>query len=119
MSAPPTDVYFDPLDLRHLDRQVMGDARLADELLELFVAQSMRCLDRIRFGEASEVREVAHMLKGAARAVGAFRVAESAQVLEASADKEDDSRRAVADLAAQIAEATRFVDTLRRRDRLA
>lgn len=119
MTALPTDACFDPLDLRHLDKQVLGDARLADELLGLFVAQSKRCLDRIRFGEAGEVRDAAHMLKGAARAVGAFRVAEAAQLLEVSADKGGDRPDAVADLAATITEAKRFIDTLRRSNRLA
>ena len=73
------------LDLVHLSRQTLGDRALEMELLELFERQATSALSRLTgLGAAGGVAgaDVAHMLKGSARAVGAFGVARTAGDLE-------------------------------------
>lgn len=69
------------LDLVHLSRQTMGEPALESELLELFDRQAANALDRLA-GPFGKRAEIAHMLKGSARAVGAFAVADAAERLE-------------------------------------
>ncbi len=116
MSALALCIYSDAIDLRHLDRQTLGDARLADELLGLFVAQAQRCLDRVQTDNPCDLGEAAHRLKGAARAVGAFAVGDAAEALEALLVRDGDTRLARDDLAMRIAEARRFFDALQARN---
>jgi HPt (histidine-containing phosphotransfer) domain-containing protein len=81
MSRLPSD--SQEFDLAHLDRQTFGDAALRDELLRLFDQQCARLGPRIAgSGPPAERADVAHTLKGAARAVGARLVATCAEALE-------------------------------------
>lgn len=73
-----------PVDLAHLSRYTQGDRALEQEVLELFCAQSTIYLERLR--EASSDREwtdTAHLLKGSALAIGAWRAAAAAERAEA------------------------------------
>ena len=72
-----------PIDLVHLERQTLGDRELEREILSLFVRQSEMLGARIG-GEANAIERltIAHTLKGSARAIGAFRVAEAAEAVE-------------------------------------
>ncbi|MGX1787317.1 Hpt domain-containing protein [Bosea sp. NPDC055332] len=70
------------IDLVHLSRQTGGDAELERELLTLFAQQCARHLRAIHAGDANARRDAAHTLKGAARAVGAWQVAEAADRIE-------------------------------------
>ena len=71
------------LDLDHLRRQTAGDRALERELLSLFDAQCARLWPGIRDGGSSLQRaDATHTLKGSARAIGAWRLASLADVLE-------------------------------------
>ena len=70
------------IDLVHLARQTGGDAELERELLTLFAQQCARHLRTIHGGDAAARRDAAHTLKGAARAIGAWQVAEAADLIE-------------------------------------
>ncbi len=74
----------DVIDTAHLARYTMGDVKLERELLGMFDAQLeelMAALEAAR-GNGREWKLAAHTLKGAARAVGAFPLAETALALE-------------------------------------
>lgn len=73
------------LDLVHLARQTFGDRELERELLALFEQQCRRLLPVLAgTGPATERSDAAHTLKGAARAVGAWRLAAIADNLESA-----------------------------------
>jgi HPt (histidine-containing phosphotransfer) domain-containing protein len=72
-----------PLDLDHLRSQTLGDPDLQRTVLRLFIRQVGECIAGIRAAETVTARsEAAHMLVGAARAVGAFPVARIAGEIE-------------------------------------
>ena len=73
------------LDLVHLARMTLGDRSLEAEVLGLFLRQSGTLAERAANAEGAELAALAHTLKGSARAVGAWRVAECAERLETSA----------------------------------
>jgi HPt (histidine-containing phosphotransfer) domain-containing protein len=72
-----------PIDLVHLSRQTAGDRALEQELLALFSDQCVKHLGTI-CAEVSpdHKRDAAHTLKGAAKAIGAWTVADMAGALE-------------------------------------
>jgi HPt (histidine-containing phosphotransfer) domain-containing protein len=73
------------LDLAHLGAQTLGDHKLQYELLHLFAAQSPALVARMHtIGQTDPkiLGDLAHHLKGAARAIGAFSVAAAAEALE-------------------------------------
>jgi HPt (histidine-containing phosphotransfer) domain-containing protein len=78
-----------PFDLVHLSRQTMGDRELEHEVLALFERQANHIgvkLVTLEAGADHLVRaDLAHKLKGSARAVGAFAVARAAENYEHSA----------------------------------
>lgn len=71
------------IDESHLDRQTMGDARLADELLEMFVLQLDAAMRELATAGPQRRIAIAHSLKGTARSLGIAAVAECAAALEA------------------------------------
>ena len=73
-----------PIDLTHLARQTMGDRDLEREILELFVEQALTVRDKIAGANLKERLFLAHALKGSARGVGAFAIAECASAIENS-----------------------------------
>jgi HPt (histidine-containing phosphotransfer) domain-containing protein len=105
------------IDLVHLARQTGGDHELERELLCLFSQQCIRHLRTIHAAEDAQTRmDAAHTLKGAARAVGAWQVAEAADVIERElAEPEPRPRRteaAMDALALAAAEARAVVSRL-------
>jgi HPt (histidine-containing phosphotransfer) domain-containing protein len=95
---------FGPFDAAFLDRVTFGDRKLARELLMLFGAQANTLALAIGAAAGPKTRrEIAHRLKGAARAVGAFGVANAAEEIELAADAEAEA--AIARLNARVAEA--------------
>ena len=71
------------IDLVHLARQTGGDQELERELLALFAQQCVRHLRAIHAAEDTQVKmDAAHTLKGAARAIGAWHVADAADAIE-------------------------------------
>lgn len=73
-----------PVDLAQLARQTMGNRDLEREVLHLFIRQSETYLDRLAAPDAN-VAELAHVILGSARGIGAVRVARAAERLELSA----------------------------------
>jgi len=82
-----------PIDLAHLDRQTMGDAALQAEVLGLLDDQLTTVLSTIGDASPEERAALAHGLKGAARGVGAFALAEGADAVERAPDLDDSLRR--------------------------
>ncbi|MFO1148451.1 MAG: Hpt domain-containing protein [Alsobacter sp.] len=96
------------LDLDHLARQTLHDPELERQIVAMFFEQSAEVLRQI--WDAAEHRqrmEAAHRLKGSARAVGAWRVAEASGRVEAlpAHAPDDHVLEAVAGLHAKVAEA--------------
>jgi HPt (histidine-containing phosphotransfer) domain-containing protein len=71
-----------PVDLAHLARQTMGDRSLEQEVLALFVQQALSVRDRIVDADIKDRLLLAHGLKGSARGVGAFAIADCATEIE-------------------------------------
>lgn len=71
------------IDLVHLRRFTMGNAGVEAEVLQLFLQQVPRSLDDLRAAaDAWAWKVAAHTLKGSARAVGAWKLAEHAESAE-------------------------------------
>jgi len=83
MPASPPAADLCPVDFDHLTRMTLGEKALEREVLEMFLAQSNRLLDALASLPA-ETGALAHTLKGSARAIGAFKVADRAAALEAT-----------------------------------
>ena len=74
-------------DAAHLARYTGGDAALRDELLGLMCDQAQRCLAIMDSPvDASAWRAACHTLKGAARGVGAFALADLCDAIEPAAE---------------------------------
>lgn len=73
-----------PIDLEHLARQTFGDRALEGEVLALFSRQAAAIGARMATASPEERSILAHTLKGSARSIGAFRVAEQAERIEAA-----------------------------------
>jgi len=104
MSSPPLAPDDGPIDFEHLSRMTLGDPALECEVLSMFVAQSARLLDKLA-GLPADAGSIAHTLKGSARAIGAFGVAEAASRLEAVLSEADEARGALDTLRDAVAEA--------------
>jgi HPt (histidine-containing phosphotransfer) domain-containing protein len=83
--APPLVPEDQAIDVAHLSRMTLGDPGLEHQVLELFDRQAELLLPRIRAAAPSVSMAAAHTLKGSARGIGAWRVARSAESLEAAA----------------------------------
>lgn len=71
-----------PIDLAHLARQTMGDRALEQEVLRLFIRQAQSAGAHIGNAPALERYRIAHALKGSARSVGAFALADCLAEIE-------------------------------------
>lgn len=100
-----------PVDLVHLARHTLGDRNLEREVLQLFCRQSVIYLDRLKQARASTSRvEAAHTIKGSAKGIGAWTVAELAQAVEERSEQPVSGARAlIADLEQAIADANGFI----------
>ena len=79
-----------PVDRVHLQRQTLGDSGLEREILSLFRRQSASVFARLSDArQQNERRDLAHTLKGSARAIGAWRVAAAAEAVEAAGPDAD------------------------------
>jgi HPt (histidine-containing phosphotransfer) domain-containing protein len=104
MVSPPLAPDDGPIDFEHLSRMTLGDPALECEVLTMFVAQSAKLLDQLAT-LPPESGALAHTLKGSARAIGAFAVADAAAGLETALTKADDVRAALDGLKDAVAEA--------------
>jgi HPt (histidine-containing phosphotransfer) domain-containing protein len=104
MSSPPLAPDDGPIDFEHLARMTLGDSALECEVLSMFVAQSAKLLDQLA-ALPPEAGNIAHTLKGSARAIGAFAVAEAASRLEAVLSETGEARAALDTLKDAVAQA--------------
>ena len=114
MPSPPLVPDDGPIDIEHLRRMTLGDAGLEREVLAMFSAQSASLICTLA-GLPEDAGALAHTLKGSARAIGAFRVADAAGGLEALLQNGGDPAEAVADLSDAVAQARSAVDAMLRR----
>ncbi|MBB5047571.1 HPt (histidine-containing phosphotransfer) domain-containing protein [Rhodopseudomonas rhenobacensis] len=70
-----------PIDHQHLQRMTLGDEALEREVLALFIAQAKGLIARLTEWP-DDAAALAHKLKGSARGIGAFTVADAASELE-------------------------------------
>ena len=71
------------IDFNHLDKYVLGDEGLRDEVLGIFIEQLDRLLESLDPGKDDFAwKNTAHTLKGAARGVGAWDVGDLCQEAE-------------------------------------
>lgn len=114
MPSPPLAPDDGPIDSAHLDRMTLGDAALTREVLAMFSAQAVDLIGRLDL-LPSDAPALAHTLKGSARAIGAFHVADAAEALEAAIRTGDDAAGALAGLKDAVAEARAASDAILRR----
>jgi HPt (histidine-containing phosphotransfer) domain-containing protein len=118
MPSPPLVPDDGPIDMAHLGRMTLGDASLEREVLAMFAGQSAGLIGTLASLPANAAA-LAHTLKGSARAIGAFHVADAAEALEAvlrdDADAAEATSKALAVLADSIADVRAEIDTLLRR----
>jgi HPt (histidine-containing phosphotransfer) domain-containing protein len=114
MPSPPLAPDDGPIDLAHLARMTLGDAALERQVLGMFASQSTNLIQKLAVLPA-EAGALAHTLKGSARAIGAFRVAECAEELEAAIRKGGNFAKCQVELKAAVADARVAIDTLLQR----
>jgi HPt (histidine-containing phosphotransfer) domain-containing protein len=102
MPSPPLAPDDGPIDFDHLKRMTLGDAGLEQEVLAMFAAQSAKLIGTLA-GRPSDAGALAHTLKGSARAIGAFGVADAAARLEAVLGSGDDPSDVLAELGEAVA----------------
>jgi HPt (histidine-containing phosphotransfer) domain-containing protein len=114
MPSPPLAPDDGPIDIAHLARMTLGDAGLEREVLAMFSAQVVGLIGRLE-ALPTDTTELAHTLKGSARAIGAFRVADAAEALETAMRSGDDPARALAELNDAVAQSRTAIDAILRR----
>jgi HPt (histidine-containing phosphotransfer) domain-containing protein len=73
-----------PVDLVHLSTQTLGDRELEIQVLGVFTSQAGIYVNAWKAAKGAEARRrAAHSLKGAARGIGAWTLAEIAEQAEA------------------------------------
>lgn len=99
------------IDMQHLGRMTLGEPALEVEVLALFAAQS--CDLALRLASVPpDAAVLAHTLKGSARAIGAFRVADAALGLEAALKSGGNVPLAVVQLQNAVEEARLEIDRM-------
>ncbi len=75
-----------PVDLTHLARYTGGDSELNSEILKVFETQASDLVAQLQeiltSGDAKTWHAIHHSLKGAARGIGAFALADAAAAAE-------------------------------------
>ncbi|WP_050424118.1 Hpt domain-containing protein [Bradyrhizobium tropiciagri] len=111
MQSPPLAPGDGPIDVDHLRRMTLGDPGLEREVLAMFSTQSARILGELA-ALPPEAPTHAHTLKGSARAIGAFGVAEAAANLETALAGGFDPAQPLAALGAAIGEARTAIELI-------
>jgi HPt (histidine-containing phosphotransfer) domain-containing protein len=111
MPSPPLVPDDGPIDIAHLRRMTLGDAGLEREVLAMFACQAVRLIDALA-GLPADAAELAHMLNGSARAVGAFHVADATEALEAAMRGGGEPLQAMAALRRAVAQARSAIDAM-------
>lgn len=111
MPSPPLAPIDSPLDLDHLSRVTLGDAELKQEVLTMFAEQAVRLMAAMAALPA-EAGTLAHKLKGSARGIGAFAVADAAASLETAIQTGHNQRHAFAALKEAVTEARAAIEAI-------
>ncbi|HLX14934.1 MAG TPA: Hpt domain-containing protein [Bradyrhizobium sp.] len=114
MPSPPLAPDDGPLDIAHLQRMTLGDASLEREVLAMFSAQAAGLVSALS-GLPSDAPALAHTLKGSARAIGAFAVADAASALELLIRDGADPAEAMDELNDAVAQARAAIEAILRR----
>jgi HPt (histidine-containing phosphotransfer) domain-containing protein len=114
MPSPPLVPDDTPIDRAHLGRMTLGDTVLEHEVLAMFAAQASDLADKLA-AMPSDAAVLAHTLKGSARAIGAFRVADAAADLEEDITGERSAAASIKVLQQAVAEARIAIDAILRR----
>jgi HPt (histidine-containing phosphotransfer) domain-containing protein len=114
MPSPPLAPGHGPIDFEHLTRMTLGDAGIEQEVLTMFSAQSARLVYALAAMPA-DAGALAHTLKGSARAIGAFAVADAAARLETVIGRGSETSAALAELGEAVAEARAAIEAVLRR----
>jgi HPt (histidine-containing phosphotransfer) domain-containing protein len=114
MPSPPLAPGDGPIDFDHLQRMTLDDAAIEQEVLTMFSAQSTTLMHMLAAIPA-DASALAHTLKGSARAIGAFAVADAAARLEAAVAGGFDPSAALAELGEAVAEARAAIEAVLRR----
>jgi HPt (histidine-containing phosphotransfer) domain-containing protein len=93
------------IDLVHLGRMTLGEKSLEAEVLALFDRQTDMLLARMEQAPPAAAAAFAHTIKGSARGIGAWRVAEAAEAVERAAAGSADLTGVIGGLAAAVDEA--------------
>jgi HPt (histidine-containing phosphotransfer) domain-containing protein len=100
----PATAQARPVDLVHLSRYTGGDPALNAEILQLFAGQAAELMTKLQgVLEARDLKgwkDITHSLKGAARGIGAFAMADAAANAEPALPATDNAAaiRALQDL---------------------
>ena len=114
MPSPPLAPDDGPIDFEHLKRMTLDDAGLEQEVLAMFAAQSAQLIGRLA-DLPEDAPSLAHTLKGSARAIGAFAVADAAARLEAVLSDGDDPSNQLSELCEAVAVARTAIEAVLRR----
>ena len=100
------DAHTKPIDFTYLRRFTLGNSELEREVLHLFAESAQGYLKALEAAVTpKEWHDAAHTLKGSARAVGAWRVARTAENAERLRfDTDRDKREFAVDSAFEAAE---------------
>ena len=109
--SPPLVPGDRPIDLNHLSRMTLGDRALEREVLGLFERQIGLLMERIEAAAPPVAAAAAHTLKGSARGIGAFALAQAAGSVEEAAAAGDAAGReeGVVRLRAAVSDARRDI----------
>lgn len=104
-----------PVDLVHLSKYTLGNRKLEKEVLELFNQQSVIYLKRL--AEAENMvnwHQAAHTIKGSAKGIGAWKVAELAENAELlpAGTSESARQELLETLVETVEEANQFIEHL-------
>ena len=81
--ASDRNLASEPVDVQHLRRYTLGDQKLETEIFQLFLTQLPELIAALRTAQTErDWRMAAHSLKGAGRAIGAWRIARLAEGAE-------------------------------------
>lgn len=98
-----------PVDLVHLSSMTMGDRALESQVLSVFATQSQIYLASWQQADGHNARkQAAHSMKGAARGIGAWEVADLAEAAEQPGFDNVDA------LAAAVGRVCDYIDELSR-----
>ena len=114
MPSPPLVPEDSAIDIQHLGRMTLGVAALEAEVLAIFSAQSGEIVTRLKTSPP-DAAALAHTLKGSARAIGAFRVAEAALGVEAAMKNNGDLGEAITLLQQAVTEAQEAIGRMLKR----